>query len=211
MTTTTALQSAIHPSWPSFNRTHNLVSGLAALALALMWFAGYGPGGTACKAPTAPIVSSPITLAPVATPEPPAPIAAVPVPAPEPPAPVAVAAPAVVAASPAPAQSADVPAARVYFELDRTNVPADVDKSLTEVIAYLTANPGSKAFISGFHDPTGNRAHNTDLALNRARNIRTVLQKAGIAEDRITMQRPQETTGTGSLAEARRVEVTIAP
>ncbi|MFN7571612.1 MAG: OmpA family protein [Betaproteobacteria bacterium] len=120
------------------------------------------------------------------------------------------------AATPAPAPvAAPVPAAlpfaKIYFELDKFHLPADSEASLAPIVAYLQANAGAKAVISGFHDPTGNRDANHELAKNRAKAVRDQLKAAGIAEDRIVLQKPQETTGTGTDPEARRVEVSVQP
>lgn len=111
-------------------------------------------------------------------------------------------------AAPAPAA---LPFAKIYFELDKFYLPADANASLAPIVAYLQANAGAKAVISGFHDPTGNRDANQDLAKNRAKAVREQLKAAGIAEDRIVLQKPQETTGTGTDPEARRVEVSVQP
>ena len=77
--------------------------------------------------------------------------------------------------------------------------------------AYLKANPHAKAILSGYHDPSGNRASNEQLALNRARAVRERLERGGIDRDRIIMQKPVQTTGSGDSREARRVEVKIQP
>jgi outer membrane protein OmpA-like peptidoglycan-associated protein len=184
---------------------HKWVAILLALLLVLMWFLGYGPGGSKCNPGKA--------EAPLPTAATPAPIAVAPTPAPTsaPAATVAAAAaPASAsAAAPASAQSA-VPDAKVYFGLDKIDLPKDVDKTLGDVVAYLKANSNAKGSISGFHDPSGNKAHNEDLALNRARAVRGALEKLGIPNDRVLMQKPIEATGTGDPAHARRVEVTIA-
>lgn len=179
--------AAIHPQWPSFSRSHNTVTAILVALLGLLWAMGYGPGGTACKPitlPSVPSVTAP-AIPPVAAPTP--------------------SAPAVAAAIALP------PAAKVYFDLDKTDLPTTVNTTLAEVIAYLKANPGAKAVISGYHDPSGNRAHNEDLALNRARNVRGALAAVGIEGDRVVMQKPSETTGTGKPEEARRVEVGVQP
>ena len=182
----------LFPQWGTYRRWHQIILWLAIAALALMWFAGYGPGGSACK---------PLTIsAPVA---PSAPIVAAPAPAPVP------APPPVVAAAPVLAAVALPPAARVYFDLDKFNLPTDAGTTMGEVISYLKANPGTKAVISGFHDPSGNRAHNEELALNRARSVRGELDRLGIPNDRVVMAKPVESTGTGEPREARRVEVSI--
>jgi K(+)-stimulated pyrophosphate-energized sodium pump len=81
--------------------------------------------------------------------------------------------------------------------------------ALLPVVDYLKANQGAKASISGFHDPSGKKARNEELALNRARSARGALERAGIARERIVMQKPQVTTGSGGAAEARRVEVAV--
>ncbi|MBM4262897.1 MAG: OmpA family protein [Deltaproteobacteria bacterium] len=107
---------------------------------------------------------------------------------------------------PAPAIPA---AAKVYFALGAAAVPKGTPDTLKDIVAYLKTNTASKAVISGYHDPTGNKAQNEELAKNRAKTVREALQKAGIGEDRVVMQKPQETTGTGNDAEARRVEVSI--
>jgi outer membrane protein OmpA-like peptidoglycan-associated protein len=174
----------------SGNGLYMWVALLLTALLAIMTFMGYGPGGANCK---------PAAVAEVA-----APVAAVVAPAAAPaPAP----APAVVA--PAAVVPASIPAAKVYFDLDKTTLPKDVDATLAEVQAYLKANGDAKAKIAGFHDPSGNKAHNEDLAKNRAKAVKTEFTKLGVAEDRLVMEKPTETTGTGDAKEARRVEVTV--
>jgi K(+)-stimulated pyrophosphate-energized sodium pump len=174
----------------SGNGLYMWVALLLAALLAIMTFMGYGPGGSVCKPAAVAEVAAPVAAA----------VAPTPAPAPAP-APV-VTAPAVVAAS-------SIPAAKVYFDLDKTALPKDVDATLAEVQAYLKANADAKAKIAGFHDPSGNKAHNEDLAKNRAKAVKTEFTKLGVAEDRLVMEKPMETTGTGDAKEARRVEVTV--
>ncbi|MBM4262621.1 MAG: cytochrome c oxidase subunit II [Deltaproteobacteria bacterium] len=113
------------------------------------------------------------------------------------------------APAPAPATAALPPAAKLYFAVGANALPKETPETLKVILDYLNANPSSKAVISGYHDPTGNKAQNEELAKNRARAAREALKAAGIGEDRVVMQKPQETTGTGNDAEARRVEVSI--
>jgi K(+)-stimulated pyrophosphate-energized sodium pump len=183
------------PEWNQFRRWWITVAVLLALLLLLLWFAGYGPGGAACKramlagaACDVPAAAAPAVAAPTA--------------------PVVAAAAPIIAAAPA-AAAALPPAAKIYFALDKSVVPADTGDRLKEVLAYLKANPKSKAVISGFHDPTGSRVRNEELALNRARAVRSSLERAGIANDRVMMQKPTVTTGDGPPEEARRVEVAV--
>jgi outer membrane protein OmpA-like peptidoglycan-associated protein len=124
--------------------------------------------------------------------------------------------PAAVEPAPAPAPTVEpgvapttAPTATVYFEVDQSALPAGSDTALSSVVQYLQANPGSTAVISGYHDPTGDQAVNEELAKNRAGSVRDALVAAGIEESRINMEKPVVTTGGGTLADARRVEVTV--
>jgi outer membrane protein OmpA-like peptidoglycan-associated protein len=167
---------------------------ILALLLGLLWLMGYGPGSQACR--PAPVVSM---QAPAA-----APAAVVAPTAP----PAVVAAP---AATTAMAPTAVPPAEKVYFAIDKFDVNAQSAAQLTKIIDYLKANPSAMAMLSGFHDPTGNKVKNEELALNRARAVRTVLEQAGISKERVEMAKPVETTGGGAEQESRRVEVSVKP
>jgi K(+)-stimulated pyrophosphate-energized sodium pump len=143
----------------------------------------------------------------------PAPVAPAPVPAP-PPAPVAAAPVAAAPVAAAPVAAAPVvaaPATKLFFEVDRSEVSAAERAKTGPIVEYLKANPAAKAVVSGFHDPRGDRAKNEALALDRARAVRAVLEEQGIARERVVMAKPMETTGDGSLPEARRVELSVEP
>jgi K(+)-stimulated pyrophosphate-energized sodium pump len=190
------------PEWNGFRRWYWIVAALLALLLLLLWFTGFGPGGSKCKqamagycADNAPVVAAPAPAAVVATPA------------------VVAAAPAAVAAAPAAVAAAPVaaalPAAVVYFAKDKFDMPIGADQKLVDVVGYLKANANAKAVLSGFHDPSGNLAHNEELALNRARSVRASLEAAGIVKERVVMQKPAVTAGGGAPEEARRVEVSV--
>ncbi|MDO8372305.1 MAG: OmpA family protein, partial [Polaromonas sp.] len=66
-----------------------------------------------------------------------------------------------------------------------------------------------KVVISGFHDPKGNAAVNAELARQRALAVRDALTAAGVADSQITLQKTEQVAGSGSDAEARRVEITL--
>jgi outer membrane protein OmpA-like peptidoglycan-associated protein len=121
--------------------------------------------------------------------------------------------PAAVEPAPAPAPAAPssqtTPTATVYFDVDQSVLPAGSETALSAVISYLQENPASTAVISGFHDPTGDAAANEGLAKNRAMAVRDALIAAGVEDTRINMEKPVQTTGTGTLDDARRVEVTV--
>ena len=161
------------------------------LLLGLLWLMGYGPGGQACRPAVvaeAPVAPAPAVVAPVVA---------------------AVAAPA--AATATAAAVALPPAEKVYFAVDKFEVTAESNAKLTKIVDYLKANGGAMAVLSGFHDPKGDKAHNEELAKNRALAVRAALEKAGVPNARVDMAKPAETTGDGSLAEARRVEVNVKP
>jgi len=99
--------------------------------------------------------------------------------------------------------------ASLYFEVDRFDLPADAAATLSALVAFLKSNPTAVAVVSGFHDPTGNVEHNLELAKNRALAVRDFLVRQGVAQPRIDLAKPVETTGSGSLDEARRVEVSV--
>jgi outer membrane protein OmpA-like peptidoglycan-associated protein len=132
-----------------------------------------------------------------------------PAPAPTTPAPSTEVTPAPTTPAPETAAPTGAPTAALFFDTGVATLPADGATTLQPVIDYLNANPTAVAVVSGYHDPTGDRAVNEELAKNRALAVRDALMSAGIPEARIDMQKPTETTGEGSLDAARRVEVTV--
>lgn len=100
-------------------------------------------------------------------------------------------------------------AAKVYFGSGVHRLPADGTTLLAPIIAWLNDNPDSKAVISGFHDPTGDYASNQRLAKKRAESVLNAMTNQGVDANRLEMRKPEVTQGDGSLAEARRVEVSI--
>ena len=188
-------------SYRAYNKWHWIIGLiLAALLFLLPWLFGIGPNSWRDCLPKA----EPVADAPAVVPAPPPSVAA--------PAPAPVAAVPVEPLKPAAAVAA-VPAARVFFALDRYALPDNVNQTLAEVVAYLKSHPGAKAVLSGFHDPQGQvtPAYNQQLASNRARSVQAALQQAGIGADRVVLDKPTESTGSGSYDEARRVEVTVRP
>ena len=107
------------------------------------------------------------------------------------------------------AAPADLPLANYYFEVDKFELPVAREGSLEAVIEYLKANPTAVASVSGYHDPTGDKAYNEELAKKRAQAVKDAMTAAGVPDSQIDMVKPVETTGSGDLAEARRVEVAI--
>ena len=176
-------------AFSSYNKAHGIGAGLLALLLAalpMLTSGRIGPNGS-CAAPAA--AAAPAVAAPAVLPE--------------------AAAPAAVTPAVTPAATDIPPAAKLYFETSKTDVRAGADSVVATVVAYLKSHDGAKAVITGFHDPRGSQAVNNELAKNRAKSVAALLGRLGIGEDRIVMEKPVETTGTGTLDEARRVEVSV--
>jgi outer membrane protein OmpA-like peptidoglycan-associated protein len=97
---------------------------------------------------------------------------------------------------------------KFYFASGKADLAPGAVEALSDAIAAGKA--GQKLVISGFHDSTGDPAKNAELAKQRALAVRDALKTAGVAESGIELKKPETATGSGSNAEARRVEVMIA-
>ena len=122
-----------------------------------------------------------------------------------------VAAPAVVAPAPAPTAATAVLPAKVYFDVGSPNIEGPSAATLAQAVIAVK-NQGLAVDITGYTDKTGDVAANEVLAKQRAEAVRDRLIAAGVPEGKINMKPPFSitTTGTGSDAEARRVEITLA-
>ena len=103
------------------------------------------------------------------------------------------------------------PSLKVYFDTGKTEVAAEFAAKSKDVVAYLKANASAKAIVSGYNDPTGNAAANAELSKKRAQGVAAALKAAGVADDRVVLEKPADTTAGAAQgnAEARRVEITI--
>ncbi|ART48393.1 OmpA family protein [Acidovorax carolinensis] len=97
---------------------------------------------------------------------------------------------------------------KFYFASAKADLAAGANEALADVVKGVAE--GKKAVISGFHDATGDAALNAELAKQRAFAVRDALKALGVAEDKIELKKPEETTASGSNAEARRVEVALS-
>ena len=98
---------------------------------------------------------------------------------------------------------------KFYFATAKAELAAGANEALADVVKGVAE--GKKAVISGFHDATGDAALNAELAKQRAVAVRDALKVLGVAEDKVELKKPEVTQGSGSNAEARRVEVVLAP
>ncbi|MDH5858316.1 OmpA family protein [Lampropedia aestuarii] len=96
---------------------------------------------------------------------------------------------------------------KFYFGVGSDSLADGASEALLDVVAAV--NSGKRAVISGFTDATGDAAVNEELSKKRAFAVRDKLLSLNIPEDKIELERPQSNTGTGSNAQARRVEVRI--
>lgn len=95
-----------------------------------------------------------------------------------------------------------------YFATGSAELASGAGAALGDAVA--AAKAGRFVVLSGFHDETGDAAFNAELAKRRAMAVRASLLMAGAPEDRVVMREPEVLTGTGSNAQARRVDVVIS-
>ena len=110
---------------------------------------------------------------------------------------------------PAPESRADF--ALMYFATSSATLEGAQERSMALLIEQMKAQPKVKATISGFHSASGGAELNAELAKQRAFTVRDSLVAAGIAVDRIVLEKPQQTQANvaGEDPTARRVEVSV--
>jgi outer membrane protein OmpA-like peptidoglycan-associated protein len=96
---------------------------------------------------------------------------------------------------------------KFYFATGKSGLAAGGNEALGQIVKAVAG--GKKAVVSGFHDATGSAAQNAELAKQRAMAVRDALKSLGVAESSIELKKPEQLQGTGSNAEARRVEVAV--
>lgn len=98
----------------------------------------------------------------------------------------------------------------VFFAVDKRDVSNELAAESAKLKDYLDTHPDARLSVSGYHDPSGGVAYNAELAKNRAENVAAALAAAGIARDRVDLDKPSETSpGESSYAADRKVEVSI--
>jgi K(+)-stimulated pyrophosphate-energized sodium pump len=118
------------------------------------------------------------------------------------------AAPAAVAPVTTPAVGRPV---RLHFETGSTALSTENQQIVAAVAQKMKDLPDLKVEISGFADKTGNVEQNLELAQRRATAVRDALKAAGVAEDRMSLKKPEQVIlGAGQDAEGRRVEIAVA-
>ena len=114
-------------------------------------------------------------------------------------------------APPLPAPLADAMKTVMYFDVGSPLLQGPQAAGMAQVIATLQATPGAKVTISGYHSAAGALDQNQELAKQRAFAVRDALTTAGIAADRVVLEKPlsAEANLAGEDPAARRAEVTV--
>ena len=99
--------------------------------------------------------------------------------------------------------------ARIFFELDKADLLAAAEAELAPAVKALADAPTKRLVIAGFHDPSGDAAHNAELAKHRAMAVRAALTAQGVDAARVQLRKPEQTALGGPPEEARRVEVRL--
>jgi len=116
----------------------------------------------------------------------------------------------------------DVDAARVvveggvvkfYFATGKADLAVDLSAEVQAALneAAAAAKAGKKLLVSGFHDSTGDTAVNAELAKQRALTVQAVLVNLGVEAVAVELKKPEVMLGGTDNAQARRVEVVVAP
>ena len=106
------------------------------------------------------------------------------------------------------ARAADFPATQVMFDSGSAALSAQAQGGIAAAASFLKENKDTKVQLSGFVDSTGPADVNKELAKQRALAVREAIKAAGIAEDRIVLQKPDDITA-GKGEESRRVDIAL--
>lgn len=104
------------------------------------------------------------------------------------------------------------PKVSVFFDVGKNEIAPEFTAAVAPIKAWLDANPADRVQLSGFTDPTGDAAANAELAKRRAQAVAAALTEQGVAEDRMDLVKPADSSDEAvDLAGARRVEITVTP
>ena len=99
----------------------------------------------------------------------------------------------------------------LYFGVGTATLEGEQAKGLEQLIATMAASPDSTVAISGYHSAVGQLTANQELAKQRAFTVRASLLAAGVAQNRVVLDKPvqAEANLAGEDPAARRVEVVV--
>lgn len=95
----------------------------------------------------------------------------------------------------------------LYFPMGSAILEPRVDKALSTFV--VAAKTGQRIQIAGFHDAVGDARFNRALAKRRAEAVMVHLLALGVPKAQLAVSEPTMTQGSGSEAQARRVEVRV--
>ena len=121
--------------------------------------------------------------------------------------PAAAAAPMTTATADGASVSVEGGVVKFFFAIGKADIASGAATALADVAKGVAE--GKKAVVSGYTDASGDPAMNEELAKQRAFAVRDALKAAGVAEDKIELKKPEQLTGSGDPAQARRVEVAL--
>ena len=96
---------------------------------------------------------------------------------------------------------------QIYFEVGSAKLSSGSSSLLNEVSEQLRQNDTLRAVVSGFHDASGNPELNARLAKQRAERVLHAIEANGISLDRVELAKPENSTGSVSADQARRVDI----
>ena len=102
---------------------------------------------------------------------------------------------------------------KFYFATGKADLAVDLSAEVQAALndAAAAAKAGKKLLVSGFHDSTGDAAINAELAKQRALSVQAVLVNLGVDAASVELKKPEQLLGGADNAQARRVEVVVAP
>jgi membrane fusion protein (multidrug efflux system) len=112
-------------------------------------------------------------------------------------------------AKPVPAAVGGALVASIGFASGKSALDAAATKAVRDAAAAL-ARGALVVAVTGYADRTGDTAANLELAKARAKAVRDALVAAGVPAERVRLSPPVEVTGTGTDAQARRVDIAVA-
>ena len=95
----------------------------------------------------------------------------------------------------------------LYFPMGSAILEPGVDKALSTFV--VAAKTGQRIQIAGFHDAVGDARFNRALAKRRAEAVMVHLLALGVPKAQLAVSESTMTQGSGSEAQARRVEVRV--
>src|SRR5262249_5464164 len=102
----------------------------------------------------------------------------------------------------------------IFFEYDRSEIPASERAKLRAAKEYLDTHPGRKLLLEGYCDWRGTAEYNLSLGDRRASSAKQFLQSIGVTPDKLdTLSKGSmeaaKNGDTGAMKKDRRVELVV--